>query len=81
MIIIVIGNKTKDYENNDFGPTCSRAADWCCREKMQHFIASMTNRNSLYKPFVYLTSKLNPPPSKSTFSQLSMGRKITAKDT
>ncbi|XP_076267776.1 NFKB inhibitor interacting Ras like 1 [Rhynchophorus ferrugineus] len=75
--LIVIGNRTKNTENNnDLDSVINRAIDWCNREKIRHFTASAMQRTSLYEPFVYLTSKLNPPPSKSTFTPLSMGRKV-----
>ncbi|KAF7279703.1 hypothetical protein GWI33_006863 [Rhynchophorus ferrugineus] len=69
--LIVIGNRTKNTENNnDLDSVINRAIDWCNREKIRHFTASAMQRTSLYEPFVYLTSKLNPPPSKSTFTPL-----------
>ncbi|XP_019865985.1 NF-kappa-B inhibitor-interacting Ras-like protein [Aethina tumida] len=74
--IIVIANKTKETENKEFDSTISKASAWCNREKIRHFTASAIHRSSLYEPFVYLGSKLNPPPSKSTFTPLSMGRKV-----
>lgn len=78
--IVVIGNRTKEVENNDFESTCSKAASWCSREKIRHFTACVMRRNTLYEPLIYLTSKLNPPSSKGTFSQLSMARKVISKD-
>lgn len=80
LTLVVIGNRTRESDNKDFESTSSKAANWCSREKIRHFTASAMIRNSLYEPFIYLTSKLNPPPSKSTFSQLSMGRKVNSKD-
>lgn len=53
-----------------------KANQWCAREKIKHFTASSLNRPSLYEPFVYMTSKLTPPPNKSGFTPLSMGRKV-----
>lgn len=53
---------------------------WCNKEKIKHFTATAMQRMSLYEAFVYLASKLNPPPSKSTFPQLSMGRKVLGKE-
>ena len=32
---------------------------------------SSLDRGSLYEPFMYLASKLNPPPNKSALSQLT----------
>ena len=39
------------------------------------FEVSARDRASLTEPFVHLSSRLNPPPNKSTFSQLTIGRK------
>lgn len=66
----------KETENVEFESTLSKASSWCNREKIRHFTVSAFQRSSLYEPFVYITSKLNPPPSKSTFTPLSMGRKV-----
>ncbi|CAG9764773.1 unnamed protein product [Ceutorhynchus assimilis] len=74
--IIVIGNKTKETDSAESQSVINKATDWCNREKLRHFTASAMQRSSLYEPFVYITSKLNPPPSKSTFTPLSMGRKV-----
>lgn len=75
--IMVIGNRTKEGDNTSDNQTViNRATDWCNREKIRHFTASAMYRPSLYEPFVYIASKLNPPPSKSTFTPLSMGRKV-----
>ncbi|XP_050296468.1 NF-kappa-B inhibitor-interacting Ras-like protein isoform X1 [Anthonomus grandis grandis] len=74
--LIVLGNRTKDIDSPDCQNVISKATDWCNREKIRHFTASAMQRPSLYEPFVYITSKLNPPPSKSTFTPLSMGRKV-----
>ncbi|XP_066249243.1 NF-kappa-B inhibitor-interacting Ras-like protein [Euwallacea similis] len=81
--LVVIGNRTKENQSPDMQPqlsVISKAVDWCNREKIRHFTASAMQRSSLYEPFVYITSKLNPPPSKSSFTPLSMGRKVL-KDT
>ncbi|KAJ8952730.1 hypothetical protein NQ314_007481, partial [Rhamnusium bicolor] len=75
--IIVIANKIKGNEDNDdFNSTLNKATQWCNREKIKHFTATALKRSSLYEPFMYITSKLNPPPSKSSFTPLSMGRKV-----
>ncbi|XP_043267536.1 NF-kappa-B inhibitor-interacting Ras-like protein [Venturia canescens] len=74
--LIVLGNRTKsDTETQCLENTASRAANWCNREKLKHFEVNAMNRASLYEAFVYLASKLNPIQNKSTFPQLSMGRK------
>ena len=48
--------------------------------RIRLFEVSALDRTSLYEPFVYLSSKLNPPPNKSTFSQLTMGRRQQTKE-
>lgn len=72
----MIANKTKENEQTEFDSTISKATAWCNREKIRHFTVNAMQRTTLYEPFVYITSKLNPPPSKSTFTPLSMGRKV-----
>lgn len=79
IIAIVIGNKITE-DNSDSEGKINKAISWCNKEKLRHFTGSSKQRASLYEPFIYLTSKLNPPPSKSTFPQLSMGRKISTRD-
>lgn len=78
--IMVIGNKTAEIDMNDYNNTLNKAVNWCSAEKIKHFCASAMQQSTLFESFVYLTSKLNPPPSKSTFSQLSMGRRVSAKE-
>ncbi|KAJ8676653.1 hypothetical protein QAD02_012440 [Eretmocerus hayati] len=75
IIAIVIGNRTKPDGEQSQDDTTSKAMSWCMREKLKHFEANIMDRPSLYEAFIYLSSKLNPPQNKSTFSQLSMGRK------
>ncbi|XP_072756483.1 NF-kappa-B inhibitor-interacting Ras-like protein [Anoplolepis gracilipes] len=76
IIVIVIGNRTKtDVALNNLENTVSKATNWCTREKIKHYEVNVMDRSSLFEAFVYLSSKLNPPANKSTFSQLSMGRK------
>jgi len=74
--VIVIGNRTKtDVMLNNLENTVSKATNWCTREKIKHYEVNIMDRSSLFEAFVYLSSKLNPPTNKSTFPQLSMGRK------
>lgn len=47
---------------------------------MRHFNTSAMQRSSLHEAFIYIASKLNPPPTKSTFTPLSMGRKVLTKE-
>nr|CAH7732546.1 unnamed protein product [Callosobruchus chinensis] len=75
--IVVIGNKIKESET-DSNPdsVTSTAVQWCNREKIKHFTVSALKRSTLYEPLVYITSKLIPPTNKSSFTPLSMGRKV-----
>lgn len=74
--VIVLGNRAKtDEEPHNLENTASKAANWCTREKLKHYQVNAMDRCSLYDPFVYLSSRLNPPANKTTFPQLSMGRK------
>lgn len=74
--MIVIGNRTKtDAPLNSLENTVSKAVNWCAREKVKHYEVNVMDRSSLFEAFVHLSSKLNPPTNKSTFPQLSMGRK------
>ncbi|XP_034949343.1 NF-kappa-B inhibitor-interacting Ras-like protein [Chelonus insularis] len=82
IIIIVIGNKTRVESNHQsLENTASKAVNWCTREKIKHFEVDVMDRASLYEAFIYLSSKLNPVQNKSTFSQLSMGRKNVKTET
>lgn len=80
VLITVIGNRTKEVENREFESTASKASAWCNREKVRHFSTSAMQRSSLHEVFIYIASKLNPPPTKSTFTPLSMGRKVLTKE-
>ncbi|KAB0793712.1 hypothetical protein PPYR_13332 [Photinus pyralis] len=77
---IVIGNKSTNGSNPESESTLNKAIAWCSKEKIRHFNGSAKQRITLFEPFTYLSSKLNPPPSKSTFPQLSMGRKTSTRD-
>ncbi|KAE8751896.1 hypothetical protein FOCC_FOCC001373 [Frankliniella occidentalis] len=53
----------------------NKANNWAVREHMKHYEVNAMERASLLEPFVYLATKLSPPPNKSSFPQLSMVRK------
>ena len=72
LVIAVLGNK-KDLTEERKVETV-QALNWAAREKVKFFEVSSLDRTSLYEPFVYLVSKLNPPQNKNTFQQLTMGR-------
>ncbi|XP_014215482.1 NF-kappa-B inhibitor-interacting Ras-like protein [Copidosoma floridanum] len=74
--VLVIGNKTKlNAEHQLLENTVVKASNWCAREKLKHFEVNAMDRSTLFEAFVYLSSNINPPQTKSTFPQLSIGRK------
>ncbi|PSN30779.1 NF-kappa-B inhibitor-interacting Ras-like protein [Blattella germanica] len=75
VIAIVLGNRKKPMDVGNLENTASKAGHWAAREKLRHYEVNAMDRISLYEAFVHLASKLNPPPNKSTFPQLSMVRK------
>ncbi|XP_053980750.1 NF-kappa-B inhibitor-interacting Ras-like protein isoform X1 [Hylaeus anthracinus] len=74
--VIVVGNRTKaEEDSHTLENTASKATNWCTREKLKHYEVNVMERITLFEAFVHLSSRLNPPTNKSTFPQLSMGRK------
>ena len=73
--LVVIGNKLDQASNNRRRVDTVQALNWASREKTKLYEVSSLDRQSLYEPLIYLSSRLNPPPNKSTFSQLTIGRK------
>lgn len=73
-VIIVLGNKLDLVEERQVD--YSQASAWAAKEKVRLFEVSVFDHQTLVEPFVYLSSRLNPPAQKSSFAQLSMGRKI-----
>jgi NF-kappa-B inhibitor-interacting Ras-like protein len=71
-VIIVLGNKLDLVEERQVD--YSQASLWAAKERVRLFEISVFDHQTLIEPFVYLSSRLNPPPQKSTFPQLSMGR-------
>ncbi|CAH1640775.1 unnamed protein product [Spodoptera littoralis] len=80
VVMLVIGNRTGPDDVNSLENTCSKAANWCAREKIRHFEVSAMDRPSLYEPFIFMTSKLNPVQNKTAFPQLSTLSKLTQKN-
>lgn len=72
-VVIVIANKLDLVEERqvDF----SQASNWATKEKVRLFEVSVLDPGTLAEPFIHLSSRLNPPIQKSSFPQLSMGRK------
>lgn len=84
--IVILANRMRVINNNSSSPgtppanltasaTLNKANSWAMREHMKHFEVNAMERASLLEPFVYLATKLSPPPNKSSFPQLSMVRK------
>lgn len=72
--LIVLGNKLDLVEERQVD--YSQASAWAAKERVKLFEVSVFDQQTLVEPFVHLASRLNPPPPKSAFPQLSMGRKI-----
>lgn len=70
-VMIVLGNKLDLVEERQVD--YSQASLWAAKERVRLFEISVFDQQTLAEPFVYLSSRLNPPPQKSTFPQLSMG--------
>ncbi|KAI9564935.1 hypothetical protein GHT06_008676 [Daphnia sinensis] len=70
-VMIVLGNKLDLVEERQVD--YSQASLWAAKERVRLFEISVFDQQTLIEPFVYLSSRLNPPPQKSTFPQLSMG--------
>ncbi|CAI9744427.1 NF-kappa-B inhibitor-interacting Ras 1 [Octopus vulgaris] len=70
VFIIAIGNKKElqDCRQVDY----NTAQLWANKEKVKLWEVTVTCRPSLQEPFVWLTSRITQPPSKSTFP---LGRK------
>ncbi|XP_049880408.1 NF-kappa-B inhibitor-interacting Ras-like protein isoform X4 [Pectinophora gossypiella] len=80
VVMMVLGNRTGPDDLNSLENTCSKAANWCAREKVRHFEVTAMDRASLYEPFIFMTSKLNPVQNKTAFPQLSTLSKLTQKN-
>ncbi|KAK3600139.1 hypothetical protein CHS0354_011745 [Potamilus streckersoni] len=63
--IIAIGNKNELQEGRQVDINTAQA--WATREKVRLWEATVTNTKSLVEPFVWLTSRITQPQSKSTF--------------
>jgi len=69
MVVVILGTKT-DLSNSRQVESV-QALQWANNEKVRLCEVSALDRSSLYEPFMYLASKLNPPPNKSALSQLT----------
>lgn len=78
-VIIVLGNKTGQPNPKLQENTITKASNWCRLEKLKHYEVTAMERYSLYDPFVFLSTKLNPAPTKSSFPQIPALTKLTQK--
>lgn len=69
VVVVVLGTKT-DLSNSR-QVEAVQALQWANNEKVRLCEVSALDRSSLYEPFMFLASKLNPPPNKSALSQLT----------
>ncbi|XP_063601615.1 NF-kappa-B inhibitor-interacting Ras-like protein 2 [Penaeus indicus] len=72
--IIILGNKSDLGEDNRVVDPGS-AEKWASNERLRLWEVNVHNRNLLLEPIMNLASRLNPQPSKTSFPQLTMGRK------
>lgn len=72
--IIILGNKS-DTAGNSRAVDVSIAERWAAQEKIRLWEVNVKERSLLLEPIMNLASRLNPPPSKTSFPQLTMGRK------
>lgn len=63
--MIVLGNKSEQTERRQVQFDTAQA--WATKEKLRHWDVSVANRKSLVDPFVWITSKITQPPSKTNF--------------
>ncbi|WAR11320.1 KBRS1-like protein [Mya arenaria] len=64
--IITIGNN-KSERQEDRQVDFNTAQTWATQQKVRLWEANVTNRQSLVEPFVFLTSRITQPQSKSGF--------------
>uniref|UniRef100_A0A1B6MFH4 NF-kappa-B inhibitor-interacting Ras-like protein n=2 Tax=Cicadellinae TaxID=33370 RepID=A0A1B6MFH4_9HEMI len=81
VVFVILGNNIKTVESPvPLESPTSKASHWSIREKIRHFEVNALDRTTLFEPFIHLSSKLNQPPNKSGFHQLSMVRKSVKLD-
>jgi len=69
VVVLVLGTKV-DLTNSRQVESV-QALQWANNEKVRLCEVSALDRHSLYEPFMYLASKLNPPPNKSALAQIT----------
>lgn len=81
LVVMLLGHNITQVESPiPLESPASKAAHWSMREKIRHFEVNALDRTTLFEPFVHLASRLNQPPNKSSFPQLSMVRKSVKMD-
>jgi len=68
-VVLVLGTKVDLSESRKVDT--ATALNWAAGEKVRLAEVSALDRHSLYEPFMYLASKLNPPPNKSALAQIT----------
>jgi len=79
LAMIVLANKKDLLAERQVDPGI--ALSWSNREKVKVYEVTAKDRSTLIEPFAHLTSKLNPPPSKSTLSGLGRRNKGNSSET
>lgn len=69
VVVLVLGTKVDLAESRKVDTV--QALNWAGGEKVRLAEVSALDRVSLYEPFMYLASKLNPPPNKSALAQIT----------
>jgi len=68
LVVVVLGTKV-DLTGRQVEAV--EALQWANNEKVRLSEVSSLDRHSLYEPFMYLASKLNPPPNKSALATIT----------
>jgi len=69
VVVLVLGTKIDLTSSKQVDP--GHVMQWAQNEKIRFCEVSALDRQSLYEPFMYLASKLNPPPNKSALAQIT----------
>jgi len=66
--IVCLGNKMDRFRERQVDS--DEVQTWALKERIKAVEVTATERKTLIEPFVYLASKLNPPPAKSSFPRI-----------
>ena len=69
LVMLVLGTKVDLASSRQVEAV--EALQWANNEKVRLSEVSSLDRQSLYEPFMYLASKLNPPPNKSALATIT----------